>query len=168
VLAPFRTEARLKQTLIEQSRRLLTPMLDLRGIDGVGRRLKIKGPVSVRDYGRTDVAPHLAFIDVIWYIEDLPEALVNKGIDSWSPYMRVEYVVNRRTAKLIYRNTTNTGGTEGREMRIFKEHKGPLLMAVSIICSDGSEPILIDLDRETYGTGSSDDIPESLHCFPAQ
>jgi hypothetical protein len=168
VFSSPRVGGRLKQALIAQSRRLIIPMLDFRLNKRVGRRLKIDGPVSVRDYGRTEVAPHLAFVDVTWRIRDLPDALANNGIDSWSPYLRVEYIVNTGTGKTVYRNTTNVGGVEESDMHLFKEPDGPLLMAVSITCSDGSEPLILDLERETYGTGHSDDVPHADHCFPAQ
>jgi hypothetical protein len=124
--------------------------------------------VSVRDYGRSAAAPHLAFIDITWHIRDLPEALSNRGIDSWSPYFRVEYVVNTGTGKTVYLHATNVGGIENREMRLFKESGGPLLMAVAIACADGSEPLILDLEHESYGTGRQGDVPEISHCFPAQ
>jgi hypothetical protein len=168
VLGASDTDARLKQTLIAQSRHMLIPMLDFRSSERVGRRLKITGPVSVRDYGRTSLAPHLAFVDITWRIDDLPESLANNGIDSWSPYLRVEYVVNTRTGRMVYRNTSNDGGIERHDMRLFKEPGGPLLMAVSIACSDGSEPLILDLENESYGTGRTSDVPKIPHCFPAQ
>lgn len=157
-----------KQLLIADSRRVLTQSLDLRNYEPVGRRLKISGPVKVRDFGRADVSPHLAFVDITWRIKDLPKTLSDKGIDSWSPFLRVEYVVNSQTGITIYRNVTNVGGIEDRDMRLFKEPKGPLLMAVLIDCTDGSEPLIIDLENESYGTGRKNDVPEVPHCFPAQ
>jgi hypothetical protein len=53
-------------------------------------------------------------------------------------------------------------------MRLFKEPGGPLLMAVTIVCSDGGEPLIIDLEHESYGTGRQGDVPAVPHCFPAQ
>lgn len=158
----------LRRSLVSQSSKLLKPKLDFRLHKPVGRKLRIEGPVKVRDYGRTSIAPHLAFIDVTWRIKDLPDALVNRGIDSISPFFRVEYVFDTRTRKPVYRNTTNVGGIEDREMLIFKEPNGPLLMAVMINCSDGAEPFIIDLERESYGTEANSDVPEVPHCFPAQ
>lgn len=161
-------DARLKRSLVSESRRLLVPMLDFRAYEPVGRRLKIDGPVSIRDYGRTTAAPHLAFVDVTWKIKNLPDALANRGIDSLSPFLRVEYVVDTRTGRRIYRNTTNDGSVGDRDMRLFKEPSGSLLMAVPIVCSDGAEPLILDLEHESYGTGRSSDVPDVQHCFPAQ
>jgi hypothetical protein len=157
-----------KRSLVDESRLLLAPALDFRASEKVGRQLEIDGPVSVRDYGRAAGAPHLAFVDITWRIKDLPEALSNNGIDSWSPFMRVEYVVNTRTGITVYRNTTNVGGIEDRGMRLFKEPGGPLLMAVTLGCTDGGEPLILDLEHESYGTGRPGDVPEIAHCFPAQ
>lgn len=158
----------LRRSLISESNKLIRPKLDFRPYKPVGRQLKIEGPVKVRDYGRTSIAPHLAFIDVTWRIKDLPDALANHGIDSISPFFRVEYVFDTRTGKPVYRNTTDVGGIEDREMLIFKEANGPLLMAVMINCSDGAEPFIIDLEHESYGTEANSDVPEVPHCFPAQ
>lgn len=157
-----------KQLLIVQSRRQLTPLLDFRDADRIRRQLKLEGPIRIRDYGRTSVAPDLAFADITWRIKDLPDALANNGIDSWSPYMRVEYILNTRTNRIVYRNVTNIAGVEEQDMRLFKESGGPLLMAVSINCSDGSEPLILDIENESYGTDHKDDVPPSPHCFPAQ
>jgi hypothetical protein len=168
ILDSHSADGQLRRTLITQSYRTLTPKLDFRAYKSVGRRLKLDGPVRVRDYGRTAVAPHLAFVDVTWRIRDLPDALANQGIDSLSPFFRVEYVIDMRTRRPVYQNTTNEGGVEDWDMRLFKEAAGPLLMAVTIGCSDGAEPLIIDLEHESYGTGSRNDVPEVSHCFPAQ
>lgn len=161
-------DAHLKRTLVAESRRVLAPKLDFRAYEPVGRLLEIDGPVSVRDYGRAAAAPHLAFVDITWRIKHLPEALANRGIDSLAPFLRVEYVVNTRTGRTVYRNTTNEGGIEDRDMRLFKEPGGPLLMAVMIGCTDGGEPLILDLEHESYGTGRQGDVHEVPHCFPAQ
>jgi hypothetical protein len=161
-------DTRLKRSLVAQSRLALAPQLDFRAYKPVSRRLKIDGPVSIRDYGRAAAAPHLAFVDITWRIKDLPEALANRGIDSLSPFLRVEYVVNTRTGRTVYRNTTNEGGIQDRDMRVFKEPSGPLLMAVMITCTDGGEPLILDLEHESYGTGHQGDLAVVPHCFPAQ
>ena len=160
--------SRGNKALVTRSRRLVAPMLDFRAYEPVGRRLQVEGPVSVLDHGRTPVAPHLTFVDVTWRIKDLPEALSDRGIDSTSPFIRVEFVIDTATGKTVYQNIENTGGTEGRSMRLLREGNGPLLMAVRIGCSDGAEPLLLDLGRESYGTGRPGDVPPSLHCFPGR
>jgi len=161
-------DTRLKQSLIAESRRALAPQLDFRDYKSVGRRLSIVGPVSVRDYGRAAAAPYLAFVDITWRVKDLPKALTGNSTDSISPFFRVEYVVNTLTGKTVYRNATNVGGIEDRDMRLFKEPGGPLLMAVTIACADGGEPLILDLEYETYGTGRKGDVPDVPHCFPSQ
>ncbi|WP_374583023.1 hypothetical protein [Pseudoduganella sp.] len=160
--------AQLKRSLIARSHRVLQSKLDFRSYEPVGRRLKLDGPVKVRDYGRTASAPHLAFVAITWRIKDLPETLSDHGMDSLAPFFRVEYVVDTRTGKPIYRNTTNVGGIEDWDLRLFKEPNGPLMMAVTIKCSDGAEPFILDLENESYGTVGSNDVPEVAHCFPAQ
>jgi hypothetical protein len=42
------------------------------------------------------------------------------------------------------------------------------MMAVTINCSDGAEPLMIDLENESYGTGARNDLAEVFHCFPTQ
>lgn len=160
--------ARLKRSLAVDAQRLLTTKLDFRAYKPVGRRLKLDGPVSLRDHGRSATAPHLAFVDLTWAIKDLPEALANNGTDALSPFFRVEYVVDTRKDRVVYRNIINAGGAQDRAMRLFKEEGGPLLMAVMLNCSDGAEPLIIDLDNETYGIGRPGDVPEVSHCFSAQ
>jgi hypothetical protein len=163
-----RTDPQLRRRLVADSRRVLAPRLDFRDFEPVHRRLDIVGPAKVRDYGRLASAPHLAFVDVTWRIKALPDALANRGIDSMSPFLRVEYVVDTRTGRTIYLNTSNDGAIVDRDMLLFKEPGGPLLMAVTIGCTDGSEPLILDLEHESYGTGQPSDIPDLPHCFPAQ
>ncbi len=161
-------DSRWKRSLVIQSRDVLAPWLDYRAYKSVGRQLEIDdGPVNVRDYGRSAAAPHLAFVDITWHIKALPEVLSNSGINSLLPFLRVAYVVNTKTGKSVYIATSNVAGTEGRDMRLFKEPGGPLLMAVTIPCTDGDEPLIVDLEHETYGTGRQADVPEVAHCFPA-
>jgi hypothetical protein len=167
-LGSMSTDISLRRRLVAESRRFLLSKLDFRAYRPVGRRLEVDGSVKVRDYGRTAAAPDLAFIDITWRIRNIPDALSSRGIDSLSPFWRVEYVVNVRTGRIVYKNATNVGGVEDRGMRLFKEPGGPLLMAVTIACSDGSEPMIMDLESETYGTGTGKDVPEVTHCYPAQ
>ena len=162
------TDSRLRRALEQQSRDLIAPRLDLRGYAPVARQLELEGPVRVRDYGSPDGAPHLAVIDIVWHIKDLPEALSDRGIDSTSPFMRAEFVVDRRTGRPVFRNIVNVGDIEDREFLLFKEPGGPLLMAVRLDCLDGAEPMVFDLEHETYGTGHPGDVPDLAHCFPAQ
>lgn len=156
-----------RRMLLAKSRRALAAQLDFRGDPRIGRRLRIAGPVGVRDYGRPAAAPHLAFLDITYRIVDLPKTLSNQGIDAWSPFMRMEYVVDTRTGRSIYQSSANVGGVADRAMRLFKASDGPLLMAVMLPCSDGEEPFIMDVEHESYGTGGKHDVPESMHCFPA-
>lgn len=73
-----------------------------------------------------------------------------------------------RTNRPVFQNTTSEDSLEDWGMRLFKESAEPLMMAETINCSDGAEPLIIDLEHESYGTGSLNDVPEVSHCFPAQ
>lgn len=157
-----------KQRLIEDSRQELSKKIDPFRKEATGRRMVIVGPVSIRSYGQTSGRSQLAFVDVTWRIKNLPKRLSENGIDSWTPYFRAEYVINLSSGRTLYRNITNVGRVEDRLMRLFKEPTGPLLMAVTIACTDGSEPFLLDLENETYSTGQKSDVKEVPHCFPAQ
>lgn len=153
--------------LVARSRREVEPSLDFRAYPPVGRRLQLEAPALIRDYGRTSEASHLAFIDITWRIKDLPDALANRGIDSTQPYLRVEYVIDTRSNRPVFVNVSNVGGQMDREMRLFKEERGPLLMAVEISCSDGSGALLLDLERDSYGTGRKGDVQSNWECYPA-
>lgn len=169
LLVPARADTRIQHILTADSRRALAPMLDFRDFEPVGRQLELEGPVHVKDHGRPAGAPYLDFIDITWRIKDLPEALADRGIDSLSPYLRVEYVVDTRTGKLVYRNIVNGFDRDERRLRLFKEAGGPLLMAATVdTCEDGGEPLILDLEHESYGTGRKDDVPDLQHCFPGQ
>jgi hypothetical protein len=161
-------DARQRQLLVADSRRALIPALDLKGTEGVRRVLHLEGTPRVRDHGRSAVAPDLGFVDVTWRIKDFPKMLANQGIDSMQPAFRVEYVVNTRSGKTIFRDIINTEPDAARSLRLFKEPNGPLLMAVSIACLDGAEPLILDLENESYGTGRANDVQPAGHCFPAQ
>jgi hypothetical protein len=157
------SDTQLTKSLITQSHRVLMAKLDFLA----GKRIELDGPAKVKDFGRTSLAPHLAFVDVSWRIKNFPAALANHGIDSLPPFLRVKYVVDKRTGRVVFRSVTNEGSVDDRGMRLFKEARGPLMMAVMISCVDGAEPLIIDLEHETYGTGRLEDVPEIAHCFPA-
>lgn len=166
-LAHRPVDARLRQALVRESRRLVAPRLDFRAYAPVGRQLQVEGPVRVREDG-TDAAPGLAFVEIVWKIHHLPAALADRGIDSTLPYLVADMVVHRRTGQAIFRDVASDGGLDDREVVLFKEPGGPLLMATPLPCLDGAEPFVIDLDHETYGAGRADDVPAPAHCFPAQ
>lgn len=168
VLRPQAIDPRLKKMVIARSRRDLAPMLDYRAYKPVGRRLKFENNPKVRVYGSTAAAPHLAFIDVTWTIAHLPKELSERGIDSTSPVHREEFIIDTRRGKTIYSSDNDAMVGDGREMRLFQEAGGPLLMATAITCSDGDEPFILDLEHETFGTGAKEDVPNPLHCFPSQ
>lgn len=174
-LTPSRADKRLKRLLISDSRDRLASLLKSTSVPGKQPAPALTGPVNIRDYGRTSIAPHLAFVDVTWRIKH-PRGTPQRVIDSTGPFVRVEYVFNTSAGKPVFA-ATSRGSSPPRAMRLFKEPRGPLLMAASIECDDGSSPVVLDLDTETFssplatGTGGNDGAAAAAagyNCFPAQ
>lgn len=161
-------KAPLLRTLIAKSKSAVTPTLDMRKYEPVARWLHLDDMPRVHQYGHPVGAPHLAFVDVNWHIKDLPDALANRGIDSWSEWIREEYVVDDRSGRVVYHASVRSGDVEPRDFRLFKADDGPLLMATILVCADGGEPLILDLEHESFGTGRPTDVPDLPHCFPAQ
>lgn len=145
-------DARLQRTLVEQSRRSLAPHYR------IGRLLK------VHDHGRAASAPHLAFVGIEWQNRAAPKA--NGGLDEQSPTVRTDYVIDKRSRSPVLIATSAYGGAPWR-FRLLQEPAGPLLLAASIACIDGDAPLMLDLTRDTFGTGGRKDVPQP-GCFPAR